>query len=278
VGELSYPDSALAYYDDITEAFLLSCLLDEEQAWDVVDDLPAVQYFTMGAVDEQGAPGNEWQDAARWPPDGVIDVPLYLQPDNSLDVEPPDTGGSGDTFAYDPADPAPTLGGRSPFLQDGPFDQRPVEARDDAVIYTTIVLDEPAEITGNLYARIWITTDVPDTDIVVRLTDVYPDGRSMLVAGGIIRARYRNCPDFSCEEFLEPGEPALLTVDLGPTSIVFNTGHRIRVSVTSSSAPRFSPNPNTGAMYLEEGAVGQIAHTTILHDADHPSAIILPTR
>jgi len=277
VGELFYPDSALAF-DDIVDAFILACLLDEEQAWDAVDDLPAVQYFTMGAVGEEDAPGNEWQDADRWPPEGVVDVPLYLQPGNSLDVEPPDTGGGGDTFAYDPADPAPTLGGTSPFLPDGPFDQRSIEARDDVIIYTTAVLEEPVEVTGNLYARIWIATDVPDTDIVVRLTDVYPEGHSMLVAGGIFRARYRDCPDFSCEAFLESGEPVLLTVDLGPTSIVFNAGHRIRISITSSNAPRFSPNPNTGAMYLEEGAGGQTAHTTILHSADYPSTIILPVR
>jgi uncharacterized protein len=96
------------------------------------------------------------------------------------------------------------------------------------------------------------------------------------VVSGIFRARYRNCLDFSCEELVEPGEPILVTVDLGPTSIVFNAGHRIRISITSSSAPRFAPNPNTGVMYLEEGAGGQIAHTTILYDADHPSAIILP--
>jgi len=277
VGELVYPDSALAY-DDILDTFVLACLLDEEQAWDAVDGLPAVQYFAMGAVGEEDAPGNEWQDAARWPPEGVVDVPFYLHSNNSLNVEPPDTGGGGDTFAYDPASPAPTLGGTSTVLPAGPFDQRPIEARDDVVVCTTAVLDEPVEVTGNLYARIWIATDAPDTDIVVRLTDVYPEGHSMLVAGAIFRARYRDCPDFSCEEFLEPGEPVLLTVDLGPTSMVFNAGHRIRISVTSSNWPRFSPNPNTGAMYLGEGAEGQIAHTTILYSADYPSMIILPVK
>ena len=275
VGELSYPDSALAF-DDILNAFILACLLDEEEAWDAVNDSPAVQYFTMGAVGEEGAPGNAWQDAGQWPPEDVADVPLYLQSGNSLDGELPDTDGGSDAFAYDPTDPAPALGGTSAILPAGSYDQRPVEARDDVIVYTTVVLEEPIEVTGNLYAQIWIATDVPDTDIVVRLTDVYPDGRSMLVAEGILRARFRNCLDFTCEEFLEPGEPAMLTVDLGPTSIVFNTGHRIRIDVTSSSAPRFALNPNTGAMYLEEGGTGQVAHTAILHDAEHPSAIILP--
>ncbi|MCD4687676.1 MAG: CocE/NonD family hydrolase, partial [Anaerolineae bacterium] len=126
--------------------------------------------------------------------------------------------------------------------------------------------------------EVWITTDVVDTDIAVRLTDVYPDGRSMLVADGIARARYHASPNFDTETFLEPGVPVLLTVDLGPTSIVFNAGHRIRISVASSNAPRFGPNPNTGAAVLLDGETGQVAHTTILHDAEHPSALILPVR
>jgi hypothetical protein len=144
------------------------------------------------------------------------------------------------------------------------------------VVYSSPLLDEPVEVTGDLRAKIWIETDVPDTDVVVRLTDVYPDGRSMLVADGIVRARYHNSPDFASEQLLEPGVPVLLTVDLGPTSIIFNAGHRIRISVTSSNAPRFAPNPNTGAMYLGAGETGRIAHTTILHDAAHPSMVILP--
>ncbi|MEW5869814.1 MAG: CocE/NonD family hydrolase [Chloroflexota bacterium] len=110
------------------------------------------------------------------------------------------------------------------------------------------------------------------------MNDVYPDERSMLVAEGILQARYRHCPDYSCEQLLRPGEPALLAVDMGPISIVFNAGHRIRISITSSNAPSFSPNPNTGDIYLEAGAAGQVAHTMILHDADHPSAVILPVK
>jgi putative CocE/NonD family hydrolase len=100
----------------------------------------------------------------------------------------------------------------------------------------------------------------------------------MLVVDSIMRARYYNSPNFTEFEFLEPGVPYLLTFDLGPTSIIFNAGHQIRVSITSSNSPRFSVNPNTGEMYLYEGDEGQIAHTTILHTRDHPSAIIMPIK
>ena len=160
----------------------------------------------------------------------------------------------------------------------GREDQTSIEQRDDVVVYSSDILQEPLEITGDLRAEIWITTNVPDTDIVIRLTDVYPDGRSMLVADGIIRARYYNSPDFTSFEYLEPGQPYLLSIDIGPTSIIFNTGHRIRISITSSNWPRFSINPNTGEMFFTEGELGQKAITTILHDAKHPSAIILPVQ
>jgi uncharacterized protein len=273
VGELIFPDADRQDYDFWT--WLSDCLLDESGDMSIVAAWPTVHYYTMGAVGEDDAPGNEWRDADTWPPDGVFEVPVYLHPDNSLDIELPGSDGGGDTFTYDPSDPSPTVGGANLFMEDGARDQRSVEARDDVVVYSSPILDEPIEVTGDLRAEIWITTDVPDTDIVVRLTDVYPDGRSILVADSIIRARFHSCPDFACEAFLEPGVPYLLTLDLGPTSIIFNAGHRVRVSITSSNWPRFSVNPNTGEMYLREGESGQIAHTKILHDADHPSAIIL---
>ncbi len=98
----------------------------------------------------------------------------------------------------------------------------------------------------------------------------------MLVADGIARARYRDCPDYTCETFLTPGEPVKLVVELGPTSIVVNAGHRIRINVTSSNAPRFAPHPNTEEVFLKEGEAFRLAHTTILHDAGHPSVLVHP--
>jgi putative CocE/NonD family hydrolase len=276
VGEFTFPNADQVEVD--TWVWLEACLVDESGNMLTLAAWPAVHYYTMGAVGEADAPGNEWHFADRWPPEGVVDVPVYLHPDNSLSVEPPDAKGGGDTFTYDPNDPTPTLGGANLYVDAGAYDQRSIEARDDVVVYSSPPLDEPVEVTGDLHAQIWITTDVPDTDIVVRLTDVYPDGRSMLMADGIVRARYHNSPDFTSEQLLEPDVPVLLTFGLGPISIIFNAGHRVRISVTSSNAPRFSPNPNTGAMYLEEGAEGQIAHTTILHSADYASMIVLPVR
>ena len=116
-----------------------------------------------------------------------------------------------------------------------------------------------------------------DTAIAVRLSDVYPDNRSMLICDSIARAHFHNSPDCSAESFVTAGQPVMLTIDLGPSSIIFNTGHRIRVSVTSSNAPRFAPTPDNGAMFLDD-MNGREAHTTVLHDAAHPSALILPLK
>lgn len=273
VGSFDYPAAVPDAYQEWVTAWFDRCLLGKSSA---VDEWPVVRYFTMGAVGEAGAPGNTWQEAQTWPPEGSVETPLYLGDQHALSFDLPAAGSNaGDTFTYDPADPSPTLGGTN-ITTNGPQDQRPVEARDDGVVYTSDVLESPLEVTGGLRADLWFTTDVPDTDLVVRLTDVYPDGRSMLVADGLLRARYHNSPDFTSWDFLQPGVPYKASVDLWVTSIIFNAGHRIRISVTSSNAPRFTPNPNTGEMFLKAGETGQVAHTTILHSAEYPSAMILP--
>jgi len=276
VGELTVPNATLDTFDQQLETLARACLFEDPEARAELAALPPVQYFTMGAVGEADAPGNAWRSAETWPPPGGSETSLYLTPGNALSLDPPSAEGGGDAFTYDPEGPSPTVGGANLGLPAGSFDQREVETRDDVVVYTTPPLPSPVEATGDLRAEIWIMTDVPDTDVAVRLTDVYPDGRSMLITDSIFRARYSTCPDFTCEDVLSPDEPVRLTVDLGPHSYIFNAGHRIRISVTSSNAPRFAPNPNNGDMYLEEGTPARVAHTTILHDAAHPSALILP--
>lgn len=278
VGEATYPAAGNTHVFGEWQGIWYEVCVYGHMDMSELDALPTVSYFTMGAVGEADAPGHAWHTAETWPPKGFTETRLYLQSNNTLATAAPEQATGGDPFAYDPDDPSPTICGANLLIEAGSCDQRPVEEREDVIVYTSAELDVPLEVTGDLYAEIWITTDVPDTDIVVRLTDVYPDGRSMLVADGILRARYQGDPDFTSFELLEPDTPYLLTLDLGPTSIIFNAGHRIRVSVTSSNWPRFGINPNTGEMFLKEGDVGRIARTTILRDAEHPSALVVPTR
>ena len=149
------------------------------------------------------------------------------------------------------------------------MDQRKIESRPDVLLFTTDVLAEPLEVTGCIYAKLYISSDCPDTDFTVKLTDVYPDGRSMLVTDGILRASLRN--SFEQPELLDPGKSYELTVDLWSTSLIFNTGHCIRVAISSSNAPRFEPNPNTAGRGTPRAAIN-----TLHVSAEHPSHILLP--
>jgi putative CocE/NonD family hydrolase len=150
---------------------------------------------------------------------------------------------------------------------------RSIESRPDVLVFSTDVLKEPVEVTGHIRAELAISSDCPDTDFAALLADVYPDGRSMLVTDGILRARFRK--SFEKEEFLKSGEVADLAVDLWSTSLVFNKGHKIRVVITSSNAPRFDPNPNTGHEFRADKET-RVATNTVHLSAGHSSKIVLP--
>lgn len=208
-----------------------------------VAELPAVTYYVVGAVGEPGAPGNLWRTAATWPPFDVKPTALHLHGDRTLHRARPREA-TPQVYVYDPARPAPTVGGVQLTLPSGPMDQRSLESRDDVLVFTSETLADPVEVTGRIRARLWVSSDAPDTDFLVKLCDVYPDGRSFNVCEGALRARYRRGLDR--EVPMRPGRPEQVEVDCWSTSIVFNRGHRLRVIVTSSSAPGHDPNPNTG--------------------------------
>jgi hypothetical protein len=155
----------------------------------------------------------------------------------------------------------------------GPRDQKKVEERDDVLVFTTAPLTNPIEVTGRVRAKIWISTDVPDTDFIGRVCDVYPDGRSFNLCEGAIRARFRDGTDR--EAFMEPGKVYEIEIDLWSTSVIFNTGHRIRLQLTSSSAPGYDPNPNTGAPFRANTDTRK-ASVKLYVDPAHPSHLTLP--
>jgi hypothetical protein len=239
-------------------------------------DEHCVRYYVMGECDIVGgefraspdAPGNEWRYSNSWPPEN-ISTSFYFHEDGSLNTVAPVSYETPSSYLYDPSNPVPTIGGRNMNIPGGPRDQRPIEERDDVIVFTTPPLTKPVEVVGNIKARIWASSSALDTDWSVRLCDVYPDGHSMLVADGILMARHRN------KELLTPGEIYEFEIDLWSTAIVFNKGHRIRVSVTSSNYPRFERNPNTGEPF-HRNTTYVVAENTIYHDVDHPSHIILP--
>lgn len=269
VGELVYPENA-----DYTTAGEMFVEMIDQYCMGVpsgFDNRPAVSYYVMGDVDDIDAPGNEWRTADEWPIP-YTELECYFHGNGLFSSSYP-SDYDPIAYLYDPTDPVPTIGGQNLGLPRGPYDQRPVEDRNDVLVFTSDVLQEPFEATGPIKARLYVSSDRPDTDFTVKLTDVYPDGRSMLITDGIIRMRNRN--GFDHWEFMQPGEIYEVEVDVWSTSYIWNTGHRVRVSVSSSNYPRFLNNPNTDDP-IYGNTTYNIARNVLYMDSEHPSCIILP--
>ena len=240
-----------------------------------VDSWPHVRIYLMGAIDEPGAPGNVWVEMNDWPPAAETHT-LFLAQDGSLGESIPTPGQL--VLPIDPLDPVETHGGGNYQEPGGPWDQaayplgRPIESRDDVLTFTTEVLTEPTTVIGPVTAKIWINPDTPDLDLSVRLTDVYPDGRSILLIDGIQRARKRCGDDIEC--FLTPGVPTEIEVDVWSTAMVFNAGHRIRVAIAGTNWERFEINSNDGGDLNNPNYIE--AHPEILFGPQYPSALYLP--
>jgi putative CocE/NonD family hydrolase len=177
---------------------------------------------------------------------------------------------------FDPANPVPTVGGHilNPDVVRGAADQREkVESRADVLVFTTPVLKQDLALAGKVSADLYVSSDRPDTDFSVILTDVYPDGRSILVSEGIQRMRFREST--SAENLMKPGEIYRIKVELPNTAITFQKGHRLRAIVSSSDYPKYSANPNDGGALYDRHA-GVVASNKVYVDAQHSSAIVLP--
>ena len=268
-GELSYPMNSLGFWSlRMFRDMIRQYTMDKSDAF---DSWPTVSYYVMGDVDDPFAPGNEWRYAEDWPMQ-YNETPWYFHDDGELSTSSSDQSESM-SYLYDPMNPVPTIGGQNLNLDRGPYDQTSVEGRDDVLVFTSPILEEPYEATGPIKARLFVSSDCPDTDFTVKLTDVYPDGRSMLITDGILRMRNRNGVDHW--EFMESGEVYEVEVDLWSTSYIWNTGHKIRVSVSSSNYPRFLNNPNT-ADAIYKNSTYNIAENTIYLGSDTSSCILLP--
>ncbi len=238
---------------------------------------PPVKLFVMGR--------NEWVYEREYPLARAQERPFYFasagkantdRGDGRLTWTKPAGPSANDRYRYDPANPVPSVGGNNccgtPTAA-GPQDQRPVERRQDVLVYTSDVLQEELEVTGPVKVVLHASSDAPDTDFVAKLVDVHPDGTSYNMAEGIVRARYRE--SVAAPAPLTPGKVYRFEIDMVGTSVAFLKGHRIRVQVTSSHFPQFDRNPNTGARFGATNEV-RVAEQTIVHDADHPSHILLP--
>ncbi|HEY7413871.1 MAG TPA: CocE/NonD family hydrolase [Ktedonobacteraceae bacterium] len=238
-----------------------------------------IKLFVMGA--------NSWRDEQEWPLARAVETKYYLHSaghantlngDGNLTTTPPEEAEEADHYVYDPEHPVLTRGGAvlmTPEFPAGPYDQRPTEGREDVLVYSTPPLDQDIEVTGPIVVHLWATSSAPDTDFVARLVDVHPDGFAQNLTDGIIRARYRDFARGEAPSLLDAGRAYEYEIDLWATSNLFKQGHRIRLDITSSCFPRWDRNPNTGHEFGADAEL-VVANQTILHDAEHPSYVMLP--
>ncbi len=236
-----------------------------------------VTLFTMGV--------NEYRQEDDWPPPQAQYMKYFLHSggkansvrgDGTLSTSAPKSEAA-DVYIYDPSNPAPTMGGPlccdEKHMEPGPRDQRSVENRDDVLVYSVGPLANDLETTGPVTARLFVKSSAVDTDFTAKLVDVGPDGFAKDLTEGILRMRYRDSQEH--QNLMNPGQIYEITVDLWATSNVFLRGHSLRLEISSSNFPRFDRNLNTGEE-IKFARHHVSATNTVLHDAQHPSALVLP--
>ncbi len=273
IGDIDFGPAAEIDTDAITLAWYDYLLKGEQNEF--ASGKP-VKIFVMGV--------NQWRQEDDWPPPEAQAAKYYLHSggkanslrgDGTLSATAP-ASEPADQYVYDPANPVATIGGPlccdATHLPPGPRDQRPDEARDDVLVYSTPPFASNTEVTGPVHVELYAKSSAVDTDFTAKLVDVWPNGYAQNLTEGIVRARYRNSQENP--ELLNPGEVYAFQIDLWSTSNVFRSGHALRLEISSSNSPRFDRNLNTGE--TQSSARRQVTATnTVLHDAQHPSALMI---
>ena len=274
VGERSVGDARLNY-DELTWGWFDMLLKGEQN--DFKAKQPRVRYYTMGS--------NKWQQAESFPLPNTEIKDFFLAStgkantrngDGALSLTPPSKDNP-DAFTYDPMNPVGSYGGNvcciGNAVQGGSFDQSQMELRNDILVYTSEKLVEGVEITGFIESTLFVSSTGLDTDVTIKLIDVYPDGKAYNLDETIQRLRYRD--GYDKEVFMEKNK--VYKVDLTPmvTSNYFPAGHKIRIEVSSSNFPRFDRNLNTGGNNYDESK-GIVVENKIHHSKQYPSVIKLP--
>ncbi len=254
-------------YDEIFARWFDRWLLDRPGDW---TPMPRVQVFLMGA--------NRWLTGDRWPLPDTAERSLYLGSANGAAslwgdgaLLPGPAAPGTDVFLADPGNPVPSIGGDLGISAPVCADQRPVECRADVLVYSTPVLEEAVCWAGDVRAELYVSADVPDADVFVKLVDVYPDGTAYNLVQTMLRLRYRDALDAPAP--LVPGEVCRVELRGITTANYFPPGHRIRIEIAGSSFPLADRNWHTGGRN-DRAFHGPVAHLTVHHGGDHPSRIV----
>jgi putative CocE/NonD family hydrolase len=319
-GELEFGEAALRDYQE-TRLHFFDQYLKGEDSWSDQPTVQYFRMGTgNGYQSREGRlfHGGEWAEADEWPLKDTRYTKYFARANGTLSTEKPDADESSTSYEFDPENPVPTLGGNcSSYISYEPreesileyplgerklldmtgrggFDQRtredtyfadppyrPLEERDDVLVFRTPPLDEEVEIAGPIRVRVFASTDAPDTDFTAKLIEEYPpseefpNGFALNLSDSICRARYRGYRDHP--DFVEPGEVYEFYMEPYPTANVFSEGHRIRLDISSSNFPRYDVNRNTGGP-LYGDRESNVATNTVYHDEEHPTHVELPIR
>lgn len=255
IGELAYANVAAPTDDNL--AFFNHCLKGKG-----TPNWPSLRYFVTQIGDDGAAATGEWRQGTLWPPPESILTPWYLTA--AQDVT---------TLTVDPSNPVPTVGGANLSVADGPRDQSALDARGDVLTITTAPGTSDYELIGNPKARIHAASATTDVDVVVRLTQVAPNGKSLLLTDGVRRGRF--VADPSVLTPLTPGAPVPFELDLGPVAVRVKAGHRLRVAISGTNSPHYEVNPNV-AEPLSSSPTPVMTTLSIYTDPAHPSTVTLP--
>lgn len=269
LGEMEFSGDSVMDHKELHRAFFDHCLKGSKREF----DFPRARIYVTGE--------NRWHDFEQYPPTAVRPSKLYLSSsgransflgNGELSWDLPDADQTHDQFTFDPQHPVPSaMNG-----EDLPYDHRPIERRDDVLVYTSETLDEILTVVGRTWVELYAASDARDTDFTAKILDVYPDGRAIKLGPlpvGVIRARYRNALDQP--ELLTPGKVEHYRINLFDFAHSFQLGHRVRIEISSSAYPFIAPNQNTGNPVATD-TDWKIAHQTIYHDGDYPSHVLLP--
>jgi predicted acyl esterase len=265
-GELSYP-AAAGESSRLAAQFFDRYLRGIENGWE------GRATFRIFAINTEA-----WRDADTWPPGDTSLRRYYLTAEGGLTPASPTQATAERTYTSDPANPVPTLFGAI-LVQDhatqGPGDIAAIETRPDVLTFTTPILAEPLRIEGTVTAMLWVGCDAVDTDLAVRMTQVLPDGRSLLLVDGIRRASLRD--SFGSRALLDPSTPVAVSVTLPSVAVILPVGYRLRFDIASSNYDRFDVNMQDGSSLSDQpGVRATPANVRILLSADHPSTVELP--
>jgi predicted acyl esterase len=239
-----------------------------------ISDEKPIRLYLMGPFDQQDY-WNDWLEFDDWPFSNTDTLTFYPDKYGMMGFDVPDEDSLG--FTYDPMNPVPTAGGSNFSIPAGPYHQSDsVWFRNDVLIFVTPTYQQPFDIFGRIEAKIYMSSDVFDTDITAKLVDMYPNGRRVLITDGIKMARHRN--SFEREDFLTPSNIYELSVDLNYMAYTIAPGHRLGLAISSSNFPRYAVNPNTGAPVNSATEMIAIANNKVYFGGDHASRIILPIR